>query len=132
MVAIDATKHRISFTMTKGENTYLSLMVGVVRDGAAWNEEHGEAGSTDGWFMYTQNGGLYGNGKDSSDAAGRIYTGQIVTIELDADAGTLKFWVDGKPHGPGYTSGVKGRLRWATSVFRKGNGVQIVPTPELE
>jgi hypothetical protein len=46
--------------------------------------------------------------------------------------GTLKFWVDGKPHGSGYTSGVSGPLRWATSVSFKGNAVEIVPTPELE
>ena len=57
----------------------------------------------------------------------------MLTTQVDLDAGTLKFWVDGKPHGPGFTSGVTGRLRWATSMFWKGNSVQIVPNPvELE
>ena len=40
------------------------------------------------------------------------------------DAGTLKFWVDmdGKPHGPGYSSGVTGPLRWgATALYDEGN-----------
>ena len=71
-------------------------------------------------------------GRIFSDHAGKIRHGQIVSVELDADAGTLKFWVDGKQHGPGWSSGVKGRLRWATSVLFKSNSVQIVPTPELE
>ena len=58
--------------------------------------------------------------------------GVNVTMEADRDAGTLKFWVNGKPHGPGWTSGVTGRLRWATTVGDKTSAVQIVPTPELE
>ena len=52
-------------------------------------------------------------------------------MKVDMDVGTLKFWVDGKPHGPGYTSGVTGPLCWAINVFRKGS-VEIVPTPELQ
>ena len=52
-------------------------------------------------------------------------------MQVDTDAGTLKFWVDGKPHGPGYTSGVTGSLRWATSVGLIDNVVEIVPTPKL-
>ena len=50
-------------------------------------------------------------------------------MQVDLAAGTLKFWLDGKPHGPGWTSGVTGQLRWATSVGDKGSSVQIVPTP---
>ena len=50
-------------------------------------------------------------------------------MQVDLDAGALKFWLDGKPHGPGFTSEVTGRLRWASSMYYKGNRVQIVPTP---
>ena len=53
-------------------------------------------------------------------------------MQMQMDAGTLKFWVDGKPHGPGYTSGVSGPLRWAATVGYTGNAVEIVPTPELQ
>ena len=55
-----------------------------------------------------------------------------MAMHVDTDAGTLKFWSDGKPHGPGYTSVVIGPLRWAVSVFWKGNAVEIVPTSELQ
>ena len=64
--------------------------------------------------------------------AGEIEPGQVLSMQVDTDAGTLKFWVDGKPHGPGYTSGVTGPLRWATTVYFKGNFIEIVSTPELQ
>ena len=53
-------------------------------------------------------------------------------MQVDTEAGTLKFWLDGKPRGPDYTSGVTGPLRWATAVYRIGNAVEIVPTLELQ
>jgi hypothetical protein len=77
-------------------------------------------------------GSLWGNGKGNGNGACKIKTGQILTIEADLGKGTLRFWVAGKSHGPGYTSGVTGRLRFAISVFNKGNSAQIVPTPELQ
>ena len=66
------------------------------------------------------------------DVAGEIDPGQILTMQVDTDSGILKFWVDGKPHGPGYTSGVTGPLRWAKTACDKGNEIEIVPTPELQ
>ena len=50
----------------------------------------------------------------------------------DLGKGTLRFWVDGKPHGPGHSSGVTGRLRWAVCLYYKGIAVEIVPTPGLQ
>ena len=50
----------------------------------------------------------------------------------DLDKGTLRFWLDGQPHGPGWSSGVKGKLRWGVSMLYAGLAVQIVPTPELQ
>ena len=46
--------------------------------------------------------------------------------------GSLRFWVDGKPHGPGHSGGVTGQLRWGASMYLKGAAVEIVPTPELQ
>ena len=125
-------KHTISMKQL-GSADFDPIMCGVVRVGAPCNEDHAQKESTVGWFMASDNGGLYGNGKDGADMAGNIIPGRVLTMQVDTDAGTLKFWVDGKPHGPGYTSGVMGEsLRWATSVGCKGNTVEIVPTPELE
>ena len=41
-------------------------------------------------------------------------------MQVDMDAGTLKLWLYGKPHGPSFGSGVTGPLRWATSVYSTG------------
>ena len=110
---------------------YLIHMFGLVRDGAAWDKDHANRESTGAWYMESD-GDLWGNGKQDDDKAGEINDGQIVSMEADLDKGTLRFWVDGKQHGPGYGSGVTGRLRWAVSMYHKGGAVEIVPTPELQ
>jgi hypothetical protein len=129
---MESGKHRMSLKLMKGEGGSLLHFFGLVRDGAAGEKFHGLRRSTGAWYMCSYNGTLYGNGKDRDDEAGDIKEGQIVSMEADLDKGTLRFWVDGKPHGPGYSSGVTGRLRWAVCLYRQGNAVQIVPTPELQ
>ena len=122
-------KHTISMKLGQGDAEYMDMMCGVARDGVACDKDYANRQSTEAWYM-GMDGALYGNGKeeDDDDRAGETNDGQVLTMQVDLDAGTLKFWVDGKPHGPGWTSGVTGRLRWATSIDWKGNTVQIVPT----
>ena len=122
-------KHTISMKVGKGDGEKIYMMCGVARDGVACDKEYGAAEDTEAGYMNSFNGALYGNGKQGDDYAGEINDGQVLTMQVDLDAGTLKFWLDGKLHGPGWTSGATGRLRWATSVYWKGNSVQIVPTP---
>ena len=128
---MESGKHRMSLKLIKDEGGGLDHFFGLVRDGAAWDKDHSTRESTDAWYM-DETGGLSGNGKYGSDDAGRINDGQIVSMEADLDKGTLRFWVDGKPHGPGHSSGVTGRLRWAVCLYCKGAAVEIVPTPELQ
>ena len=128
---MESGKHRMSLKLMKGEAGDLGHLFGLVRDGAAWDKKHYKEESTDAWYM-DSGGYLCGNGKYCDDKAGDINEGQIVSMEADLDKGTLRFWVDGKPHGPGHSSGVTGRLRWAVSLFYKDTAVQIVPTPELQ
>jgi hypothetical protein len=129
---MESGKHRMSLKLMEGErNGCLDHLFGLVRDGAAWDKAHHTEGSTDAWYM-ADNGRLFGNGKYNDDNAGDIKEGQIVSMEADLDKGTLRFWVDGKQHGPGYSSGVEGRVRWAVSLWCKGAAAEIVPTPELQ
>ena len=124
-------KHTISMKLAEGSADWMSIVCGLVRDGASCNEDHATSESTVDWFMDNWLGDLSGNGKYNEDTAGKIHSGQVLTMQVDMNAGTLQFWVDGKSHGPGFTSGVTVPLRWATSVGYKGNAVEIVPTPEL-
>ena len=111
---------------------------GLVRDGAAWGKDHAYEYSTDAWYM-SQSGSLYGNEKEDYDCpvdindfcVPNMNDSQIVSMEADLDKGTLRFWLDGKQHGLGWSSGVTGRLRWAVSLFCCTGRVEIVPTPEL-
>jgi hypothetical protein len=131
---MESSKHWMSLKLMKGEGHGIDMNIyfGLVRDGAAWDEFHGTEYSTDGWYMSSYEGSLWGNGKEEADHVGSIYAeGQIVSMEADLDKGTLRFWVDGKPQGPGWDSGVTGRLRWAMS-SQCNDAVQIVPTPELQ
>ena len=79
----------------------------------------------------------YGSvGSSEKVGVGKIEGGQVLSMELNMDVGTLKFWVDGHLHGPGFT-GIRpgdfgGRLRWATCVTKVGMSVRIVPTPTLD
>ena len=79
----------------------------------------------------------YGSvGSSENVGVGKIEDGQVLSMELNMDVGTLKFWVDGHLHGPGFT-GIRpgdfgGRLRWAACVTKVGMSVRIVPTPTLE
>ena len=130
---MESGKHRISLKLIKGEGHGMAHMFGLVRHGAAWDLDHSGRSSTDAWYMWDSDGSLCGNGKECGDSAGRINEGQIVSMEADLDKGTLRFWVDGKPHGPGHSSGVTGRLRWAVNLYDEGSAVEIiVPTPELQ
>jgi hypothetical protein len=82
----------------------------------------------------TEFGGLYGNGNYGGygNEAGEVLKSQVLTMQVDLNKGTLKFWVDGISHGPGFARGVTGPVQWAVSMYGAGNTVQIVPTPELE
>ena len=129
---MESGQHRISIKLMKGSAaSFLDHMFGVVRDGRAWNAGYPKRDSTNAWYMGIS-GSLFGNGKEVSDRAGNINEGQIISMVADLDKGTLRFWLDGQPHGPGWSSGVKGKLRWSVAMWYEGTAIQIVPTPELQ
>ena len=127
-------KHTISMKMGHPTREQAYAMCGVVRDGQACDEIPSAGGrdNTTAWFMFSADGSLCGNGKQGDVAAGQIENGHVLTIQVDLDAGTLKFWVDGQPHDPGWATEVMGPLRWAVSRLHTGTSVEIVPNPELQ
>ena len=100
-------KHAISMKLGEGDAQNMAILCGVARDGVDCDKDYANKENTEAWYMFSS-GVLYGNGKEDDDPAGMINEGQVLTMQVDLDAGTLKFWVDGKPHGPGWTSGVTG------------------------
>ena len=102
---MESGQHRISIKLMKSSESYLNHFFGVVRDGRAWYADGFDSDSTDVWCMSSGGGCLYGNGKYASDGAGEINEGQIISMVADLDKGTLRFWLDGQPRGPGWSSG---------------------------
>jgi hypothetical protein len=82
-----------------------SMYVGVTRPNLDPVGDYMEEDCTDGWFIRTGCGSLYGNDKEDSDAAGRCDQGDRVGVLLDLNNGSLLFFKNGVQHGPGYAAG---------------------------
>ena len=118
-------KHFISF---KRGRYYSIVFLGVVKDGVRHNRDYANQESDSGCFMHAHNGSLWGGGKEDSEPAGAICDTDVLTLELDTDTRALRFWLNGKPHGPGYSKlPTEGPLRWAASMFNEGCSVTIIP-----
>merc|ERR1719197_2235872 len=140
LITVDATMtegmHTISLKLHSDQKSSRNpnrIYAGVVRSDADRREDHCVASSTDGFFIDSWFGSLHGNGKQRDDDAGEIEEGRILTMTLDLNAGTLRFWLDGKLHGPGFWNGIpassEGTFCWAASVVHAGCGLEIVPNP---
>jgi hypothetical protein len=130
----DSGVHTISFLIVSGNAT-----CGVVKCDTFQHNEVPISNIVDSarhrahWMMCS-GGALYGNGNAAHNhhEAGIVDTGQMLTLQVDRTAGSLRFWRDGIPHGPGWESGVHGRLQWAVNFFMGGDAARIVATPELQ
>jgi hypothetical protein len=85
--------------------TAAGVEVGVTRPNLDPDSDYAHSDSTDGWFICTYGGGLCGNGKMYDDEAGSIEEGDRVCLLLDLDEGSLRFFLNGVQHGPGYPAG---------------------------
>jgi hypothetical protein len=81
---------------------------------------------TDGWFSSALNGGLFGNGMEGHDEAGRYKQGDRVGVLLDLNNGSLLFFKNGVQHGPGYAAGsVTASVVAAVEMCYEGNVVKL-------
>jgi hypothetical protein len=88
----------------------------------AWEE------STDGWFIWTADGSLCGNGRDGYYQAGTICQGDRVGVLLDLDSGSLLFFKNGVQHGPGYPPGsVTGPVVHALEFYARNTSARLLP-----
>jgi hypothetical protein len=102
------------------------MYVGVTRPnlGAVGDYRFGEC--TEGWFIYMQDGSLWGNGKEGDDDAGDYDQGDRVGVLLDLNQGSLLFFKNGVQHGPGYAAGsVTGPVVAATQLAYKDQAVKF-------
>jgi hypothetical protein len=102
------------------------IFVGVTRPNLDAVGDYTLCDCTDGWFMYTGNGFLWGNGKQDEDGAGDYKHGDRVGVLLDLNNGSLLFFKNGVQHGPGYAAGsVTGPVVAAVEMVFGGNKVRL-------
>jgi hypothetical protein len=116
-------RHYWEVEMTKWE--WSNCMIGAVRPGLDHDKDHYHANGA--YFIDAYNGGLWGNGEGNADKQGKFVQGDRVGVLLDLDAGWLRFYLNGKRCGPGYTEGVTGPLLRAAQVYIKGDMLTVLP-----
>jgi hypothetical protein len=105
-----------------------AVYIGVTRPNLDPNRDYTGEESTDGWFVCTYGGGLFGNGKWGGDGAGNPNEGDRVGVLLDLDEGSLRFFKNDVQHGPGYPAGsVTGPLVCAVQLSAFTTSVQLLP-----
>jgi hypothetical protein len=77
---------------------------------------------SDAWSMYCSTGGLRGNVLEFGP--GGFAAGDRLGCRLDLGAGTLQFFKNGAPHGPGHT-GVVGPVKRFVEMCRIGDSVTL-------
>jgi hypothetical protein len=112
------------------ENSMVRL-VGISRPHLSSTGFYGASDCTDGWFISTHSGCLYGNGKQEDDGAGSFHSlqGDRVGVLLDLNDGSLRFFKNGVQHGPGFSAGsVTGPVVHALQMGNPGDTVRLLPS----
>jgi hypothetical protein len=109
----------------------LDTLIGISRpnlDPTGW---YCEGDCTDGWFIASGTGGLWGNGKQNDDGAGGYVKGDRVGVLLDLGGGSCRFFKNGAQHGPGYAAGsVTGPVVAAVQMLNLNDSVRLLPNAQ--
>jgi hypothetical protein len=107
----------------------INIYIGVSRPDLDPTGSYFHRECTDSWFMSTYDGSLCGNGKQFDHRAGAYKQGDRVGVLLNLDNGSLRFFKNGVPHGPGYAAGsVTGPV--AHAVHMQNGSVRLLPNAE--
>ena len=136
--------------MTKGthyfelavDRQFIYVYVGLVKPGLGRNGSkhatfagYADFESTVGWFMDLDTGGLCGHGKLNESKAGRIdgERGDRLGVLANLDDGSLRFFKNGSPHGPGWPAGsVQGPVVLGVQMGSKGDSVRLFPRGQMK
>jgi hypothetical protein len=104
------------------------ILVGVSRPSLEPNGVYFRRACKDAWFIDASKGSLFGNEKQSDDAAGGYEQGDRVGVLLDIDDGSLRFYKNGILHGPGFPPGsVIGPVSHAVQLCGLWDSVRLHP-----
>ena len=104
---------------------------GLGRDGSKCSILQGyPSNDSAGWFMHLLPGALYGHGKFSEGNPGAIdgKLGDRLGVLANLDDGSVRFFKNGSPHGPGWPAGsVKGPVVLGVQMGYVGHSVRLFP-----
>jgi hypothetical protein len=111
------------------------IMIGISRPNLNPAGRYNERTCTDGWFIHSLSGSLFGNGKDHTNGDGAIGNAynqsDRVGVLLDLNDGSLRFFQNGVQHGPGYPAGsVTGPVVAALQMAETGSSVRLLLNAE--
>jgi hypothetical protein len=109
---------------TSGMHVYMHVGVVAAGKDIAGSDSMQTASEADAWLMQCMDGTLWGSGHGGDGAAGAVKDANL-TLRLDAGAGTLRFLLDGVPHGPGFDN-VRGPVRLFAQLGWEGNAVRLL------
>jgi hypothetical protein len=106
-----------------------SFCVGISKPNLDPRCNYAHRDCTDGWFIFACNGALFGNGKQHEDIPtnGGYIQGDRIGMLLDLGSGSLCFFKNGMPNGPGYLAGsVQGPVVHAVQFFFSDNSAKLL------
>ena len=106
-----------------------AVFVGAVRPSLDHDRQHHNSAPRcdSALLMDAQRGALFGSRLRGGHPAGRLDSGDRVGVLLDLDAGWMRFYRNGKQHGPGFKKGVLGPLVRAVELYWAGDQVTALP-----
>ena len=123
--------HYAEFEVMSDEVSHIYM--GVARpDLEERNKNYADSNEPSAWLFDAYHGGLYGNGYCSEPPRlygtdGSLHTGDRLAISLNLEEGSLRFFDNGRPHGPGWDAGsVRGPVVWAVLMYSKGESIRLV------
>jgi hypothetical protein len=136
--ALTSGKHywEVELLSTPSGEDFPDISVGVSRPGLSPRGDYTTSETTDGWFIGTTGGALWGNGEYGYDddrsisapkKAGNYEKGDRVGVLLNLNDGSLQFFKNGHKHGVGFSAGsVTGPVVHAVQMEMKGDSVRLV------
>jgi hypothetical protein len=156
---VAANIHTISFQLDRAaDNCHVARMVcGLVVAGMPFSYNytmaqcvgparltHPRPQTLTSWLMDTKDGSLIfcddGKHYGRTYSFERVGVDDVLTMQVDLNTGTLMYWRNGLPYGPGFSNrglgsashmGIRGPVQWAVTIPYQRDSVRIVPTPVL-
>jgi hypothetical protein len=119
-------RHYWEVEVKVSEEAGCDTMLGAMRPGLEHDATQFCVVRTDAYLISSFNGSINGNGQMNAHQQGAAFVaGDRVGVLLDLDAGWLRFYLNGRRCGPGFSEGVTGPLVRGAALFNPNNANKV-------